>query len=183
MCVNKLPEFVTEKQHTYTHNHLTTLCPELPGSAGTRKVKPIWILLKQQTVSGSGISWAMCKPAPRSRQTTMPAPHHQHAHDTRASVSGLMALLVLWFLSIKYIHISFLQAGCFSCQPTNSVEALKAYTSTDLVTQKQMVGIFNRHHLSCESNSSTVKPLRHTLADTGRCLKPTDQIKYRPLRG
>ena len=79
--------------------------------------------------------------------------------------------------------LSFLQAGCFSCQPTNSVEALKAYTSTDLVTQKQMVGIFNRHHLSCESNSSTVKPLRHTLADTGRCLKPTDQIKYRPLRG
>ena len=25
--------------------------------AGTRKVKPIWILLKQETVSGSGISW------------------------------------------------------------------------------------------------------------------------------
>ena len=30
--------------------------PGLPGSAGTRKVKPIWILLKQETVSGSGIS-------------------------------------------------------------------------------------------------------------------------------
>jgi len=26
-----------------------------PRSAGTRKVKPIWILLKQETVSGSGI--------------------------------------------------------------------------------------------------------------------------------
>ena len=26
----------------------------LPGWAGTRKVKPIWILLKQETVSGSG---------------------------------------------------------------------------------------------------------------------------------
>ena len=44
--------------------------------AGTRKVKPIWILLKQETVSGSGISWAICKSAPRSRQITMPAPHH-----------------------------------------------------------------------------------------------------------
>ena len=43
--------------------------------AGTRKVKPIWILLKQETVSGSGISWAMCKSAPHSRQITMPAPH------------------------------------------------------------------------------------------------------------
>ena len=43
--------------------------------AGTRKVKPIWILLKQETVSGSGISWAVCKSAPRPRQITMPAPH------------------------------------------------------------------------------------------------------------
>jgi len=27
-------------------------------------------------VSGSGISWTICKSAPRSRQITMPAPHH-----------------------------------------------------------------------------------------------------------
>ena len=57
-----------------THTHLTALCPGLPGSAGTRKVKPIWILLKQETVSGSGISWGICKSAPSSRQITMPAP-------------------------------------------------------------------------------------------------------------
>ena len=38
---------------------------------GTRKVKPIWIFLKQETVSGSGISWAIC-----SWQITMPEPHH-----------------------------------------------------------------------------------------------------------
>ena len=56
----------------HTHTHLTALCPGLPGWAGTRKVKPIWILLKQETVSGS---WAICKSAPRSRQITMPAPH------------------------------------------------------------------------------------------------------------
>ena len=60
---------------THTHTRLTALCPGLPGLAGTRKVKPIWILLKQETVSGSGISWAICKSAPRSRQITTPAPH------------------------------------------------------------------------------------------------------------
>ena len=43
--------------------------------AGTRKVKPIWILLKQEAVSGSGISWAVCKSAPRSGQITTPVPH------------------------------------------------------------------------------------------------------------
>jgi len=54
-------------QHTHTHTHLMALFPGLPGWAGTTKVKPIWILLKQETVSGSGISWAICKSA---------APHH-----------------------------------------------------------------------------------------------------------
>ena len=63
--------------NTMIHTHpFNGPFPGLSGSAGTRKVKPIWILLKQETVSGSGISWAICKSAPRSRQITMPAPHH-----------------------------------------------------------------------------------------------------------
>jgi len=61
-------DIVRDNVHTHTHTHLTALCPGLPRWAGTRKVKPIWILLKQETVSGSGISWDMCKYAPRSRQ-------------------------------------------------------------------------------------------------------------------
>ena len=64
------------RTHTHTHNRLTALCPGLPRWAGTRKVKPIWILLEQETVSGSGISWAICKSAPCSRQITTSAPHH-----------------------------------------------------------------------------------------------------------
>ena len=62
--------------HTHTHTRLTALFPGLPRWAGTRRVKPIWILLKQETVSGSGFSWTMCKSAPRSRQITTPTPHH-----------------------------------------------------------------------------------------------------------
>jgi len=60
-----------------------------------QKGKTIWILLKQEAVSGSGISWAVCKSAPH--------------------------------------HFVFLQAGCPSCRPTNSVKALKAATS-DITT-------------------------------------------------
>jgi len=62
--------------HTHTHTRLTALFPGLPRWAGTRKVKPIWILLEQETVSGSGISWAVCKSASHSRQITTPALHH-----------------------------------------------------------------------------------------------------------
>ena len=56
------------------HTCLMALFPGLPGWASTRKVKPIWILLKQETVSG--ISCAICKSAPCSRQITTPATHH-----------------------------------------------------------------------------------------------------------
>jgi len=67
---------VLDKKNTHTHtNPFNGLCPGLPGWVSTRKVKPIWILLKQKTVSGSGIRWAICKSAPRSRQITMLAPH------------------------------------------------------------------------------------------------------------
>ena len=48
-----LPRVVTP-----VYTRLMALFPGLPRWAGTRKVKPIWILLKQETVSGSGISWA-----------------------------------------------------------------------------------------------------------------------------
>jgi len=38
----------------YYYTRLTALSPGLPVCASTRKVKPVWILLKQETVSGSG---------------------------------------------------------------------------------------------------------------------------------
>ena len=66
----------TAYQACSTHTHLTALCPGLPRWASTRKAKPIWILLEQETVSGSGISWALCKSVPRARQITTPALHH-----------------------------------------------------------------------------------------------------------
>ena len=67
----------TKATSSSTHTHTPVYQPfvrDYPG--GPVKVKPIWILLKQETASGSGISWAICKSAPRSRQITTPAPHH-----------------------------------------------------------------------------------------------------------
>ena len=75
--------------------------PGLPRWACTRKVKPIWILLKQETVSGSGISWAICN------CTSLQTENHTSTPP-----------------------LSFLQAGCPSCRPTNSVKALKALKKT-----------------------------------------------------
>jgi len=66
---------VVVEQHTHTHPFNGPFCGTTRVSR-YQKGKPIWILLKQETVSSSGISWAICKSAPRSRQVTMPAPHH-----------------------------------------------------------------------------------------------------------
>jgi len=61
-----------------------------------QKIKTNLDLLEQEIVSGSCISYAICKSASRSKQMTTQAPHHS----------------------------VFLQAGCPSCCPTNSVKAL-----------------------------------------------------------
>jgi len=67
----------------------------------------MWILLKEETVSGSGISWAM--------QVCTLLQTDNHAST---------------------LPLSFLQAGRLSCHPTNSIEALKAKTlkAVDYIT-------------------------------------------------
>ena len=89
--------------HTHTHPFNGPF-PGLPRWAGTRKVKPIWILLKQETASGNGINWAICKSAPRSRQITTPTPHHSvfkgqmpflPPNQQRQSTEGTQHLLLL----------------------------------------------------------------------------------------
>ena len=98
-----LPHADPPSTHTNTHTHFTALCQGLPRWASTRKVKPIWILLKQETVSGSGISWAICKSAPHSRQTTTPAPHHSVFYRPDALImSSFSKENLIWpFLACK----------------------------------------------------------------------------------
>jgi len=64
------------RQHIHTHTDTHPFNGTLSVSRYQKGKKPIWILLKQETVSGSGISWAICKSAHRSRRITTPAPHH-----------------------------------------------------------------------------------------------------------
>ena len=91
----------------HARTRLTALCPGPPGRAGTRKVKPIWILLEQETViTGARDSeWQWHQLGDRQVCTSLQTDNH-----TSTSL-------------LKF----FLQAGCPSCRPTNSVKALKAY--------------------------------------------------------
>ena len=115
--------------HTHTHTRLMALFPGLPRWAGTRKAKPIWILLKQETVSGSGISWNICKSAPRPRQITMPAPHHSSfftgrmpflpPNQQRQSTEGNRKKREK---PLKKIEACFSTGQMLYCRPTNNIK-------------------------------------------------------------
>ena len=109
--------------HSHTHTRLMALFLGLPGWAATRKVKPISILLKQETVSGSSISWTICKFASRSRQINMPVPHHsfftsrmpflppnqqcQSTEGADAWLEQLSEIIDCWYYMIK-LRISYI---------------------------------------------------------------------------
>jgi len=133
-------------------------------------------LLKQEAVSGSGISWAICKSASRSTQITMPASHHSsaaqethtHTHPFNGPFSGTtrvsryqkgktnldfteardsewqwhplghvqVCTLLQTDNHANTQPLTFLQAGCPSCRPTNSVKALKALSAAQEKTGK-----------------------------------------------
>ena len=76
----------------------TTVCPGLPGWAGTRKVKPIWIYWSKR--------WWVA---------VVSAGPYANLYLTQTDSHASTSLL------------SFLQAGCLSCYPTNSIKALKAW--------------------------------------------------------
>jgi len=64
---HSIPIPIGNKSHSHSHlYYLATQLQELIYHMGSHSVTRI--LLKQETVSSSGIGWAICKSAPRSRQ-------------------------------------------------------------------------------------------------------------------
>ena len=88
------------KSSLFTTLHsFNSLFPGQPGKPAPECQNHSGFYWSKRWRGGSGIRWTICKSfTPRSRWITMPVPHH-----------------------------SFLQAGCSSCRPTNSVKALSSY--------------------------------------------------------
>jgi len=117
--------------HTHTRTCLVALCLGLPGSAGTRKVKPIWTLLKQETVSGSGISWAICKSAHCSRQITMPAPHHSVFYRPDALPAAQPTVLKHWrHMVYKWLALHSREITSLAPHPNSLIHWSKLFYNT-----------------------------------------------------
>jgi len=106
------------------------LCPGLPGTRVSlyQKSKTNLDILEQETMSGSGISWAIYKSAPCPRQITMPAPHH-------SVFTGWMP-----FLPPKQQHQSTESHFVFLIESNNMQESLYM-----LVFKIQLRGLYYLH--------------------------------------
>jgi len=128
-------DFPLPLTHTHTHTHLTALFPGLPGWAGTSKAKAIWILLKQETVSGSGIRWAICKSALlQTDEITMPAPHHSVFYRPDALSATQPTVSKHWSIPLPLIW-SKIDSGRSACPvPSIDVSSL-SYVCTAWILQ------------------------------------------------
>ena len=84
--------------HTHTHPFNGPLSRTTWVSRYQKGKKTIWMLLKQETVSGSGISWATCKSAPRSRQITC-----RPTNSVKALKAMLMAGLTMVIIFVEEV--------------------------------------------------------------------------------
>jgi len=102
---------ISTLQHTHTpHQHsarqtdtrLTVSFSGQPGQAGTTKVKPIWILTKQEMI---GWRWHQL--------------HHMQTICTKLRTDN----------HASNSSLNFLRARCFSWHPTNGVKAMKVLSA------------------------------------------------------
>jgi len=122
------------------------LCPGQPGWASTRKVKPIWILLKQETMSGHGISWATCKSASCSRQiSTPPLVFFQTRCPSYRPTNSVNALKVFTYYIMQK---SFLHCWIVSALLTDLVKDLTQNSITVVVHKLTFRQWFRKQQVS-----------------------------------
>ena len=140
--------------HPYIHLFNSSF-PGLPGWASTRKVKTIWILHCQMTVSGSGISLAVHKSAPSSRQITTPAPHHSVFYRPDALPAAQPTASKHWRLGLGFIQLPCLLT--ISVWRKNVVDLLHSVS-----TFFRAVLVYLNFGARCTSNSHTVAIMQVT---------------------
>ena len=142
------------------------LCLGLPRWASTRKVKPIWISLRQETVSGSGISWAICKSAPHSRQTTMPVPHSSVFYRPDALSDTQPTASMHWRQkragAVSFCHRLGETLSLYFVQCSVAVLCCQGSSSGGAEAQCRWVWVQHRRRRGRRRNLCVVYPVRRT---------------------
>jgi len=136
ISINKPPiDFFTPFTHRHTHPFNGPFLG-LPGWAGTRNLKSVWIFLKQETMSGSQLGYMqVCT----LLQTTTPAPHRSVFYRPDALPAAQPTASKH---SFHYIHVSFMlrialttvRCSIFCCVPRPAIPAMQPNTMTVYTT-------------------------------------------------
>ena len=105
--------------HTHTHKHTHQHNGPLSGTSTVsryQKGKTNLDFTEAREVSGSGISWAICKSAPRSRQITMPVPHHSGFYRLDALPAAQPTASKHWRLSELVHALTYKKELCAQVQ-------------------------------------------------------------------
>jgi len=129
------------------HTHLTAFWPGQPGQTDTKKARTIWILLKQETASGSVISWTIRKSAPHSR----------HLHLTagcRDSVDDIFTISSRCICSIAGLFVLFASANRPVIRLKDVQLCIKTELFKHLTTANSFIIVINLSLSSSSSSSS-----------------------------
>ena len=164
------------------------LCPGLPWVSRYQKGKKSWILLKQETVSSSGITHTRPFNGPFSGTTQVSRYQKSktnldftEARDSEWQWNQLGHMQVCTSLQTdnhaSTPPLSFLQAGCSSCRPTNSVKALKAVASVREISDLAFPGK-NGKSAARSRQITTPAPHRSFFSQAGcTSCRPTNSVK------
>jgi len=127
----------------FDQNYLGELVPE-----------PIWILLKQETVSSSGVSWAIRKSAPRPREICQLPP--LSFYSPSCSLTLFIALHAARPTASKHYRQSNIVAQFFSVHPSivcADDSALLFVSTRDIATSLLSFRLVNQ--MTCSGMTST----------------------------
>ena len=155
---------------TDTHTHTF----DGPFSGTTRvsryeKGKTISILLKQKTMSGSGISWAICKSAPSCRQITMPATPHSVFYRPHALPAAQPTVAKYWRKKHLYTEL-FILVGISLFVSVQRSWLLETLLSMSTVNWRRLP----RNLWQRTNNSQDDATFLHYEVDSDYCLSDTD---------
>jgi len=136
-------------RHMMRHIRLTAFISRTTWVSRHQKGRPFWILLKQEMMGGSGISWTICKSiAPHSRHITMPVPHHSIFYGPDALPDAQPTVSKHWRKNYAWWEWSLILQSCYSgthqspsaySQFMPRTPQLKTYFSHSNVTVLQII--------------------------------------------
>jgi len=145
----------------FFQDNLGKLAPEKQNHSGKTNLD----LLEQEIVSDSGISWAICKSAPRFRQIAIPATHHSvfHRPDALPATQPTASKhwrLVVYIYCMNYLVMLLSTSARLLCMCVCLFLMIQAEHTVELLSTELQSKQLQCDRAECTSNSFITASVR-----------------------